>query len=360
MKQESLSSRITNRIQIKTLHSQGYGVKQIGRILKVDPNTVRKWIHSKVPTDKPRPGRPRKCSPRTKAHIRRIMKQKLCASTRKCAKILNQSKSYKARSKKISRSTIQNHLKGTTWGRHAYKQPCKPLMSEKNIKDRKKFCDHVENSGYLGKSRLAQELVDHTLWTDESPIELHSKGNSQNVRFYTDEKSKIPPKLLPKFPLKIMVAGGICSQGKTTLHVVEKGATVTGNYYKEKILPVYFGASEDREMFPAQRKITFMQDGAPAHTTNQNMEILKTKYSRLWSKGVWPGNSPDLNPVEHVWAVLQDSVFEKPIPTNRDSLIKRVLKTWNCLDVNFLRKLTRSFPNRIRACQKAGYGHTKY
>jgi hypothetical protein len=112
----------------------------------------------------------------------------------------------------------------------------------------------------------------------------------------------------------------------------------------------------DPQKFSAARKITFMQDVAPA----QIMQILKEKVPRVGGKGLWPGNSPDLNPIEHIWSVLQQSVFKNPVPKDRDGLIRRVTETWNSLDVTFLSNLTRSFPNRILEVRKAGYGHSRY
>src|SRR5208337_4879709 len=48
-----------------------------------------------------------------------------------------------------------------------------------------------------------------------------------------------------------------------------------------------------------------MEDGAPVHRSNA---------PKLWqqehnlNKLNWPANSPDLNPIENVWAVLKDAV----------------------------------------------------
>lgn len=45
-----------------------------------------------------------------------------------------------------------------------------------------------------------------------------------------------------------------------------------------------------------------MQDGAPSHTTQANKSILKKHKVRLLD---WPSNSPDLNPIENAWAIVQ-------------------------------------------------------
>ena len=103
-----------------------------------------------------------------------------------------------------------------------------------------------------------------------------------------------------------------------------------------------------------------MQDGAPAHTCKSSIQMLEGHSRFLWSKNFWPGNSPDLNVIEHLWAVLQDSVFIDPRPTDRDPLIKRVTETWNRIDIGLLRKLVDSFPARIDDVINAEGGSTMY
>jgi hypothetical protein len=75
---------------------------------------------------------------------------------------------------------------------------------------------------------------------------------------------------------------------------------------------------------------------------------------------VWPGNSPDLNVIEHIWGLLQDSVFKQPMPHNRGELIKRVQETWSSIDLNYLSTLAQSLPNRVAAVRAAEGGHTDY
>ena len=78
------------------------------------------------------------------------------------------------------------------------------------------------------------------------------------------------------------------------------------------------------------------------------------------SPNSWPRNSPDLNPLEHLWSRLQQSVLRVPRPRNRDQLITRVQKEWDSITQLELSDLVRSFPRRLQACVDNSGSYTNY
>ena len=57
--------------------------------------------------------------------------------------------------------------------------------------------------------------------------------------------------------------------------------------------------------------LTFMnihrQDGAPCHSSRKIETQLQEKNIEVFP---WPGNGPDLNPMENLWVILKKKVFE--------------------------------------------------
>ena len=121
----------------------------------------------------------------------------------------------------------------------------------------------------------------------------------------------------------VMVLAGISMEGKTDLHIVENGS-LTGVRYVNEILNVYV-----RPYVGALGPdFILMDDNARphrAHATNQYLEAATIV------RMDWSARSPDLNPIEHVWDMLQKAISERPvqptsIPELRQALDRRYWK----------------------------------
>jgi hypothetical protein len=355
----SYSPRESKRKDIKLLCDQGFSFSEVAKKLRVNYKTVKKWSMSDNVKHHYHTKQVSKLSPNTKRRITLKMKDNLGASVRKCVKRLNLSKNYIKRGKTISKTCVQNYIKSTNWGKIARKLRTKPLLSRKNIKDRLDFALSVQLDGYCDQTRHGYTLRENILWTDESPIELNPMPNKQNTRVRTLNKNLLSYGV-PKFPIKIMVAGGMTANGVTDLYICPKGETITGRVYENNILPIYLNSLKNKTLFTNQRKATFQQDSAPGHNIRPVINKIQSTFPHSWTVGIWSGNSPDFNVIEHVWSVLQNSVFEHPVPRNREELVTRVREKWFSLKVQYLKKLVHSFPRRIEEAINNEGKHTNY
>ncbi|GBL97708.1 hypothetical protein AVEN_248657-1 [Araneus ventricosus] len=75
----------------------------------------------------------------------------------------------------------------------------------------------------------------------------------------------------------------------------------------------------------------------------------------------WPAKSPDLNPIENLWDMLEQRAKRRnQHPRNLMELRDQILSEWLKLDARYLQNLVDSLPNRIQAVIKSRGGVTRY
>ena len=75
---------------------------------------------------------------------------------------------------------------------------------------------------------------------------------------------------------------------------------------------------------------------------------------------IWPANSPDLNPIEHVWDELGRWVYRDNAPHNINELRQRLVQEWNNIPQNTIRRCISNMRKRCNACLAANGGFTRY
>ena len=74
----------------------------------------------------------------------------------------------------------------------------------------------------------------------------------------------------------------------------------------------------------------------------------------------WPGNSPDLNPIENLWRIVGKEL-DKDKPKSKNNLTHSILHVWHQkIMLGTLQSLVESMPRRLEAVIKAKGGSTKY
>jgi len=93
----------------------------------------------------------------------------------------------------------------------------------------------------------------------------------------------------------------------------------------------------------------YQDDNAPVHTANDVKIWIQTNKVKILKE--WPSQSPDLNPIEHLWSELERRLKNrKNHPKNASELEIALKEEWQQIPYEKLHTLIESMPKRIEAC----------
>ncbi len=104
----------------------------------------------------------------------------------------------------------------------------------------------------------------------------------------------------------------------------------------------------------------FQQDNAPCHKA-QIISDWFLEHDDEFTLLKWPPQSPDLNPIEHLWYVVEREILIMNVqPSNLQQLPDAIMSIWTKISEESFQHLVESMPQRIKADLKAKGGPTRY
>ena len=227
-------------------------------------------------------------------------------------------------------------------------QQLTPMQREKRLK----MCKIMLNR--MKRKDAGKILV----FSDEKDFHLTKHHNRRNDRTIASSAKAVEPTNRfvgrPKFPQKAMFFGFVGSDG-TAFPGVWLDGTLNRIKYKSilirKVIPI-LDATYGRGNY------IWTQDGASSHTAKSILSYLESKLrSRgVWSKGIWPPNSYNLNPLDFSMWNNVDRKANNMFHPNVDAMKAAVEREWNSMEEDYVRRTCAKFRARIEACIAAKGG----
>jgi len=189
------------------------------------------------------------------------------------------------------------------------------------------------------------------LWSDESPFVFFYHAKRRVWRMHNERYKPWCTTGTIKHDKKINVWGCFSASGVGNLYRIEGNLN---QYQYQTILETQMIPSKQR-LF-GQNQWIFQQDNDPKHTANMIKAWLASNHVVVIP---WPAQSPDLNPIENLWSILDYSVRTRK-PTNEAALFQTLSNAWAAISPNTLQSLVTSMPSRCQAVIEASGYATGY
>ena len=316
MGKKSVSNEI--RQQIITLFKTGnYLNREIARNLRVSPscvdNAVKRMQETGTPKERPHSGRPSKITPKFRRQLKRAVKK--CRESRRKSLRALASQYSEATGSSLCHETVRRSLHSDNI--HCYAATHRPTLKAHHKEARLNWCRE--------RSNWEPQRWDTVVWSDESHFTV--QPGKEAVRLWREPDEALHPDCIQ--PQDIGAGGSVtvwgCFAGPSSgVMVVSRGMIDAARY--QFILENGLLLSLDLFGFvPGEETWLYQQDNARPHTAATTRAWFEEHQIPLLE---WPAKSPDLNPIERLWAFLDRRVRGLDIQ-NVDQLEDALVRSWN-------------------------------
>ena len=244
----------------------------------------------------------------------------------------------------------------------------KKMLRKKGFKARRRVKTNMISADNR-KLRLAwakahrhYQIADWRKWVFSDETRVNMWGSDGISYYWSDKSGTMRP-----HEVKTQVqnnGGGVMFWGCITADGPGYGTTVLeGSIKSEEYIEILQTSLLDTLEYYGKEvsDIRFQQDKATPHKSAVTQKWFNENGFPTNEILYWPAQSPDLNPIEHVWAELKrrlDGYGTRA--TSKEELADRISTEWNKFTKEDCLKYIDSMPNRIEAVIKSKGGPTPY
>ena len=237
---------------------------------------------------------------------------------------------FRRGSPKVSHMTIYRTLQSA--GIKKWNPKKSPPLTEKHKKLRLEWC-------------LKHKDTDWTkvIFTDESYVQL----SRNKIKMWGRNKPSVS---VCKYGPKVLIWGGLSYMGLTPIKVAE--GNINSDSYQAILSECLIDSM--KPFYPDG--FILQQDNAPPHVSKSTKKFLEANQILTIT---WPAISPDLNPIENLWAIIKHEIEKQGAKTLTE--IKEVIESvWEAVTAKVRESLINSMSKRIELCIKAKGEKIKY
>ncbi len=334
------------RIRVCTLLDEKlYSPTELSKQYNVDISTItrlyKKYQETQSTKDLPKSGRPKLLTEHSERQAVRYIVSGECSTAVQVQKKLQVDHQIKVSTQTVRRTFKSNGLKSAVKAK-------KPLLTDRHKKKRYEFAKKYRHWTFDDWSKV--------IWSDESKYNVFGSDGKEYCWKHKGEPLKDQHiKGTIKFG-----GGGIFVWGCMTAAGIGYLCKIDGGLdaalYCQILEEDFFGTLEYYNL--NLNDVIFQQDNDPKHTARITKKWLEDNNVVVLE---WPPQSPDLNPIEHIWGEVERRLRKADIfIKNKDILWEQLQQTWNNIEVNVCTKLIETMPRRINDVLKQKGGYTKW
>lgn len=235
----------------------------------------------------------------------------------------------KALNLKVSSRTVQR--RACAGGLRSYRAAKKPFISRKNRLKRLQFArDHINWSMKRWKT---------VLFSDESKFNLKYSDGMRRVR--RPPNKRLDPRYCQGTVKhgggNIMVWGCFSGFGIGPLHRIN--GIMDRFMYKDILESVMLPYAE----WNMPLSWSFQHDNDPKHTAKLVANWFTAEKITVLN---WPAQSPDLNPIENLWEIVNRKIDREGVNGDKDKLFEATVEAWLGISPQVINNLIASMPKR--------------